>query len=34
MSNLIDVIESSFENEVLQSPVPVVVDLFREASQI
>ena len=30
MSNLIEVDESTFEAEVLQSPVPVVVDFFGE----
>ena len=30
MSNLIEVNESTFENEVLQSPVPVVVDFFGD----
>lgn len=30
MSNLIEVNESSFEAEVLQSPVPVVVDYYSD----
>ena len=30
MSNLIEVNESTFENEVLQSPVPVVVDYYSD----
>lgn len=30
MSNLIEVNESNFENEVVQSSVPVVVDFFGE----
>jgi len=30
MSNLIEVDDSTFEAEVLQSPVPVVVDFFGE----